>query len=285
VRRRFRLTSKFVNNADAGYHPDGDGLYLRVTPTLSKSWIFRYQLNGPAREVGLGGQPFRRLSAGVARARADLDGEAGNRRAAARPDRTDARLGAGRAIASATTRRSAGIWIRGWAKLKRRELVEHHAALPYDDLPESIQRLRERPGTAGLTMLNIAHTAAVTTIPAERMKAHPDHRVPLFAGRFNAEPMSNMAMAKARAHGQDEVTVHGFRSTFRDWAAEVTNHPHEVCEMALAHTICGKTRLLTAAAIFSRSAAALMLEWARYCEAPKRIGKVLLITKQGTYAR
>ena len=96
-------------------------------------------------------------------------------------------------------------------------------------------------------------------IPAERMKAARDHRVPLseaalailqemaalkdgaglvFVGRGRGVPMSDMTLtAVLRRMGKGELTAHGFRSTFRDWAAEATHHPNHVVEQALAHTI------------------------------------------------
>jgi len=101
-------------------------------------------------------------------------------------------------------------------------------------------------------------------VPAERMKTGKEHRVPLsdraieifesvsddasdqesfvFPGRGLGEPLSNMAMLKLlQRMGRDDLTVHGFRSTFRDWAAEKTSFPNEVIEMALAHAIDDKT--------------------------------------------
>jgi integrase len=103
---------------------------------------------------------------------------------------------------------------------------------------------------------------AVWVIPAERMKAGRDHRVPLagrcleilaraqelaagsdyvFPGRSARKPMSNMVFLMTLRRMNLKVTAHGFRSAFRDWAAERTNFPREVCEMSLAHTIKDKT--------------------------------------------
>ena len=101
---------------------------------------------------------------------------------------------------------------------------------------------------------------AIWTVPAERMKAGREHRVPLsaraiavlervdcrdrtgfvFSRTGGRKPLSIMAMAMVLRRMEESVTVHGFRSSFRDWAAETTNFPNEVCEMALAHTIPGK---------------------------------------------
>jgi integrase len=98
-------------------------------------------------------------------------------------------------------------------------------------------------------------------VPADRMKASKEHRVPLsaaalaiietlrkdqgstylFPGGKRARPLSNMALlALLQRMGRSDLTAHGFRSTFRDWAAECTNYPNEVVEMALAHTINSK---------------------------------------------
>nr|WIE89549.1 site-specific integrase [Mesorhizobium sp. WSM4875] len=103
--------------------------------------------------------------------------------------------------------------------------------------------------------------AATWTIPAERMKAGIEHRVPLsgaaitllkglhriadnphvFPGAKRNQPLSNMAMLEMLRGMRDGLTVHGFRSAFRDWAAETTLHPDTIAEMALAHTIKDKT--------------------------------------------
>jgi integrase len=96
------------------------------------------------------------------------------------------------------------------------------------------------------------------TVPAERMKAGKEHRMPLspraveiakaqpdgeylFPGRDEGQPLSNMVMLELlKRMGREDLTVHGFRSTFRDWAAECTTYPNEVAEMALAHAISDK---------------------------------------------
>ena len=107
--------------------------------------------------------------------------------------------------------------------------------------------------------------SAVWTVPADRMKAGREHRVPLsgaalailrrrrncasdarriapvFPGGKAGTPLSNMAMlALLRRMGRGDLTAHGFRSTFRDWCAEATNYPREVAEAALAHTLADK---------------------------------------------
>jgi integrase len=146
--------------------------------------------------------------------------------------------------------------------------VKHHAALPYTDIGEFMAELRERQEAAAraleFTILTAARTGEtlgavweefdlrnkVWTIPAERMKATVEHRVPLsertleillplynsrcsnfvFSSPKAGQPLSEMAMLMMLRRMQREVTVHGFRSTFRDWAAERTNFANEVCE-------------------------------------------------------
>jgi integrase len=155
----------------------------------------------------------------------------------------------------------------------------HHAALPYDDLPAFMAELRERSSLAALALelciLTATRTSevleatwdefdldkAVWIIPKHRMKAGVSHRIPLsgraveilkslprlehndhvFPGNKRGKPLSSMAMAmQLRRMNRHNITVHGFRSTFRDWAAEQTSFPHETCEHALAHRISDK---------------------------------------------
>ena len=154
--------------------------------------------------------------------------------------------------------------------------VRHHPALPYSQVGEFVIRLREMDNVSAraleFTILTAARTGEVLgalwdeidpdgrvwTIPEERMKNSRQHRVPLsepavalldsmrstqrndlvFPGNRPKRPLSNMALTMLlRRTGHPDITVHGFRSTFRDWAAECTAFPREVAEMALAHTI------------------------------------------------
>jgi integrase len=149
--------------------------------------------------------------------------------------------------------------------------VAHHPALPYTELPVFMADLRGRDGVAAraleFTILTAARTGEVVgarwdeidtasatwTIPAGRMKGSREHRVPLspravelleevyredgndyvFIGSQRGGSLSNMAMtATLKRMGRADITVHGFRSTFRDWAAERTNFPNHVVEMA-----------------------------------------------------
>jgi integrase len=159
----------------------------------------------------------------------------------------------------------------------------HHAALPYRQVPSFIQELRTASASESVrlafefTILCATRTsetlkatwsevdvqAQLWTVPANRMKAGIDHRIPLsarcieilerakalsnggpyvFPGRSRNHPLSNMVFLMAlRRMNRGNLTTHGFRSSFRDWAAERTNFPRAVCEAALAHTLRDKT--------------------------------------------
>ena len=198
----------------------------------------------------------------------------------------------------------------------------HHAALPYDDLPALLTALRAKQATAALALELCILTATrsgeilnatwpefdlakgVWTIPAIRMKAGQEHRVPLtaraleslqwlhklklehndhvFAGNAQGKPLSNMAMAMLlKRMGQTEITVHGFRSTFRDWASEQTSFPHEVCEMALAHTIGNKAEAAYRRGDLFEKRRKLMDAWAAFCE-PQTSAKIVPLKRQTT---
>jgi integrase len=178
--------------------------------------------------------------------------------------------------------------------------VKHHSALPYRDLPELIARLQKLDGIAALaleyTILNASRTGEVLgglktevlndiwTIPAERMKAHKDHRVPLcqraieilkisqsldktspYLFSINGKKLSGMAMPMLLRRLKLTVTVHGFRSTFRDWVSEETYHSPEVAEMALAHTIQNKVESAYRRGDLLPRRRELMRDWETYC--------------------
>jgi integrase len=180
--------------------------------------------------------------------------------------------------------------------------VKHHPAMPFGELPAFMAELRDRDSISAraleFTILTASRTGetigakwceidledAVWIIPAERMKAGKEHEVPLskravailealpregdyvFPGAKAKAPLSNMAMLELlRGIRGDGLTVHGFRSTFRDWAGDRTSYAREVIEHALAHRIKDK-----AEASYRRSAALekrrkLMEAWAQYC--------------------
>lgn len=180
----------------------------------------------------------------------------------------------------------------------------HFAALPFADLPAFMVKLRARDNISAraleFTILTAARTSEVTgarwaemdlaakiwTVPAGRIKGGREHRVPLsdravaileampresewvFPGGRKGKPLSNMAMDKVlRLMGfkDGRATVHGFRSTFRDWAAERTTHPNHVIEMALAHTIGSKVEAAYRRGDLFDKRQRLMADWAKYC--------------------
>jgi integrase len=197
------------------------------------------------------------------------------------------------------------------AKIRK---VEHHAALPYAELPAFLEDLRRQNGIAAraleFTILTAARTNEtigaeknevdrknkVWVVPDARMKAGKDHRVPLtalaleligsaqtagdddtfiFVGSSRAA-LSNMAMLKLLERmGRSDLTVHGFRSTFRDWAAECTDFPNEVVEMALAHTVASKAEAAYRRGDLFEKRRQLMNAWADFCGGESGSGKVV----------
>ena len=380
-------------------HADGGGLYLRVTHSGTKNWVFRYMLNGRPRWMGVG--PLHTIGLAEARNRAAAfrlqrqDGVDPIERR--RAERLGARLDAARAVtfkecaARYIASHRAGwrnpkhaaqwqatlatyaepvidglsvqavdtalvlkvlepIWtakpetagrVRGrmesildWAKVRgfrsgenparwrghldkllparsKVRRVEHHAALAYAQLPVFLMSLREQEGIAARALEYAILTAARTgeiigaqwsemdlldktwTLPAGRMKAGREHRVPLsahalailkemqahrqagdafvFPGATLGRPLSNMAfLMLLRRMGRGDLTAHGFRSTFRDWAAERTKFPAEVAEMALAHTVSDKTvAAYNRSDLFERRRR-LMAAWANFCTVPEQ---------------
>lgn len=193
------------------------------------------------------------------------------------------------------------------AKAKR---VEHHAALPWQEMPAFMADLRARDSisaraleftilcasrtgeTIGARWSEIDLDGKVWAIPAARMKAHKEHRVPLsdrvveilrdlprekgspfvFPGGKMKAPLSNMAMLELVRGMRPGLTVHGFRSTFKDWATEATNHPNIVSEAALAHTIPDKVEAAYRRGELLTKRAQLMKAWAAYCARPPIVG-------------
>lgn len=399
------LTAIRLSRASAkGMYPDGGGLYLQVTESGAKSWIFRFMLNGRAREMGLG--PLHAISLSDARTKATECRRlcvAGIDPIEARKlERDKARLAAARALTfkdaadayikahqagwrnakhAAQWRSTLGtyagpvfgslpvqdvdvshimkvlepIWatktetasrLRGrieavldWATVRgyRRgdnparwrghletllpkrakvQRVEHHPALPYSEIGAFMGTLRQQDGISAVALEFLILTAtrtsetigarwdeidtdhAIWTIPAARIKAGKEHRVPLsapamailkrlnkfrqgdfvFPGGKVKKPMSNMAiLALLKRMGRADLTVHGFRSTFRDWAAERTNYPREVAEMALAHTVSDKVEAAYRRGDLFEKRRRMMAEWARYCGTLRQSGNVVAI--------
>jgi integrase len=200
--------------------------------------------------------------------------------------------------------------------------VEHHAALPYAELPGFLVALREHQGIAAraleFTILTAARTGEVIgarwsevdlldktwTVPAGRMKAGREHRVPLparalaileemlahrhsddqflFPGGKPGQPLSNMAfLMLLRGMGRGDLTTHGFRSSFRDWVAERTSFPSEVAEMALAHAVGNKVEAAYRRGDMFEKRRKLMEAWATFCTtAPSEHGKVVLLQRR-----
>jgi integrase len=387
-----KLTDRQVKTADPGYHGDGGGLWLQVSAARTRSWIFRYTLNGRAREMGLGALHTLSLAEAREKSRQQrqllLDGI----------DPIDARNATRRTVVAqaakiVTFQAEAEAYIEahraGWKNAKhveqwqntlatyayphigklavseietahvmlclepiwtsktetakrvrgrieavldratalkhrsgdnparwRGHLVnllakpssvaptEHHAALPYTQIGAFMKDLRAQDGVAAralefaiLTATRTGETigaqwreidlaAGIWTVPAARMKSKKAHRVPLskpavkllqaiqgadklvvFPGRSAGKGLSNMAMLKLlqQRMGRIDLTVHGFRSTFRDWAAEQSNFPNEVIEMALAHTIEDATEAAYRRGDLYEKRARLMQAWADYC--------------------
>lgn len=183
--------------------------------------------------------------------------------------------------------------------------VRHHPALPFDQLADFLSKLRRQPAPAaralefailtaarsgevrGMTWGEVDLAAKLWTVPAARMKAGKDHAVPLSDAAIavlaavkggerqpsepvfaapRGGPFSDMALTQLlKRMGRSDITVHGFRSTFRDWAGDETQFERETIEMALAHSVASKTE-----AAYRRGRALdkrrdLMAAWADYC--------------------
>ncbi len=201
---------------------------------------------------------------------------------------------------------------------KRQKLTRgHHAAMPFANVPQFMASLRKRDAVAALalefTVLAAARSGetlgarweeidlkqGIWTVPAARMKGGRSHRVALsrralallkkldaartgeyiFPGQHPGKPLSGMAMEMIlRRMKADNVTVHGFRSSFRDWCGEVSTFPREVAEAALAHVAGDQTERAYRRGDALEKRRKLMEAWANYCE-PKA-GNVISIAKQ-----
>jgi integrase len=183
--------------------------------------------------------------------------------------------------------------------------AKHHQAVPYAELPAFMVDLKAREGMSAkaleFTILTAVRTnetigaqwsefdldAAVWTIPAARMKAKRDHRVPLCKRAVDllrtlptanrrkgfvfinggGLPLSNMAMLELLRGMAPGTTVHGFRSSFSDWARDMTAYPRDVIEMALAHTIKDKSEAAYRRGDALDKRRELMGDWSGYCSA------------------
>ena len=188
---------------------------------------------------------------------------------------------------------------------KRQKLTRgHHAAMPFNEVPDFLARLRDMDGIAARALEFLILTATRTgevigarwdeinflekvwTVPAARMKAGREHRVPLtqraveivltmaevrtgdfvFPGFRHDRSLSNMAMRMTARRAGVEHTVHGFRSAFRDWAGERTNFAREIAEAALAHAVGDETERAYRRGDALEKRRAVMEAWAAFCE-------------------
>lgn len=388
-----KLSPMKIRNLDRpGHYGDGGGLWLQVSSSGSKSWVFRYDLAGKRREMGLGS--INTVDLALARGRAQacrlllqdrVDPLAERRRereaqlleqakritfdqcatayiAAHRDSWKSAKhakqwestlegyaslvIGA-LPVASVDTdlvvKVLAPIWqtrtetagrLRGriesildWATVKKYRQgdnparwrghlenlladpnriapVRNHPALPWRETALFMVDLRRREGVSaraleftiltacrsgevrGATWAEIDLNAALWTIPAARMKAGKEHRIPLstgamavlsliprssglvFPGRDSGVALSDMSLtAVLRRMGRVDITVHGFRSTFRDWCSEAVGNAfsREVCEHALAHSLPSKVEAAYRRGDLLEKRIALMQGWSDYC--------------------
>jgi integrase len=193
----------------------------------------------------------------------------------------------------------------------------HHAAMPYEHVAAFVGRLRESDSLTALALEFCILTAArsgevlgarwseidleskVWTLPPERMKAGRDHRVPLseraaailrqlaetrtgdfvFPGQRKDKSLSDKAMDRTLRRMTADITVHGFRSSFRDWAGNETSYPRDLIETALAHVIGDKAEQAYRRSDALEKRRKLMEAWAVYCE-PKASGNIVQINKR-----
>lgn len=374
-----KLSARKVETAGVGRHGDGRGLFLYVKPTLARSWVLRYQVQGRRHDLGLGAYPDVTLATARQKAtdarRLILDGgdPIAKRRQAQPKTFKDAAVelieskrsgwkNAKHAAQWTSTLEAYGfpslgnmqvtqiatadvvgalkpIWSQKpetanrvrqrieavldyasalgiregdnparWRghldnllpKPTKVRAVKHHPALPHADIAKFMNALADRRGvsaqaltftiltaarsgeTRGMTWAEVDLENHVWTIPAHRMKAGKEHRVPLTPSAvaqlgqkghdtnlvFGSEtktgkPISDMSMtALLRRMEYDNITVHGFRSTFRDWSGETTSFPREVIEAALAHGIKDKAEAAYARSDLFDKRRDLMQAWA-----------------------
>lgn len=388
-----RLSAILVKSLSSqGYYADGNGLLLQVSPSGSKSWIFRFSKDGKRREMGLG--PLHTVSLAMAREKAlacrrlldaGIDPIVDRNVARTSEALSRARAKTFDQCAAAYINAHRGTWksskhaaqwestlatyaspvfgaapvadvdtelvmnvlrpiwgvktetavrLRGrieslldWATVSKYRQGENPArwrghlenllgnphkiapvrnrpALPWLELPDFMAELVEREGVAvqalrfviltaarsgevrGATWPEIDLSANLWTVPAARMKAGKEHRVPLsdaaiqllralpcdesfvFPGQRRATQLSDMSLtAVLRRMGRDDITVHGFRSTFRDWCAEAAGNSYsrEVCEHALAHSLPDKVEAAYRRGDLLEKRIELMRAWGNYC--------------------
>jgi integrase len=396
-RSAHKLTARKAETAKPGRHGDGRGLYLVVSATGARKWVFRFTFGGRVTEMGMGSTSVVSLAEARDRtheARKLLEaGEnpiAAKRRAAltsagtptfgaiadellaakksewrnekhqaqwrasltelvrslrdrrvdeidteavlgvlkplwqSKPETASRLRGRIEAVLDAAKARgyrsgeNPAAWRGHLSHLlpKRAKLTRgHHAAMPYQEIPTFVAKLRESNSFAARALEFAILTAArsgevyharwseidrdaeVWTVPAARMKAAREHRVPLskralaiiealagartcdyvFPSPRGRRPLSHVAMAKVMDRlNVDGPTVHGFRSAFRDWCGEATAYPREIAEAALAHVIGDKAEQAYRRGDALEKRRKLMDAWAAYCE-PRASSSVVQI--------
>ncbi|MGC3963635.1 MAG: integrase arm-type DNA-binding domain-containing protein [Rhodocyclaceae bacterium] len=188
------------------------------------------------------------------------------------------------------------------SKAKR---VQHHRAMPWRDIKPFMVALRQEEGISARALEFAILTACrsgevrgaqweefdlaarIWTIPAHRMKASREHRVPLspqavsllnrlpreadephvFLSGKQGKPLSDMALIAVLRRMKVNAVPHGFRSTFRDWAGESTAYPREVCEHALAHKLADGVEAAYQRGDMLQKRVSMMKDWADYCDA------------------
>jgi integrase len=408
-----KLSAKAIQHKrKPGYYADGGGLYLQVSASGSKSWIFRYMLQGKAREMGLGSI----MAVSLAQARTEVGAwrkvlqdqmdpiavrRDENKRKALERARSVSFMQCTREFIEShkaawknekhatqwlnsltnycetvfknlsvrdidtplvlkvvepiwSTKAETATRLRGriervldygrvkgyrdgenparWrghldqilANVPKTARVKHMRALPFVDMGEFMEKLREREAPAaralefliltatrtadvrGCTAAEFNDDFSVWTIPGIRRKgkrgAKVDLRIPLsrraqviakeqvkqhggmpfmFPGERETGDMSENAMLEVldRMGYQNKATVHGFRSTFRDWSAECTNYSNEMCEMALGHAINNQAEAAYRRGDLFERRRKLMDAWATYCANPQKAGTVTSIGK------
>ena len=194
---------------------------------------------------------------------------------------------------------------------KRLTRVKHYPALPYADVPRFLIELRTRSSLAARVLEFLILTASrsgeglgatwnefdfatrMWTIPPKKMKAGREHRVPLSNRALaivnsmprNHErvfPLSKVSLFKLlRAINRDDITVHGFRSSFRDWSSECTAYPREVCEMALAHVVKNQVEAAYRRGDLFEKRRQLMADWDQFCAKPQVKGGTVREPRRG----
>lgn len=188
-------------------------------------------------------------------------------------------------------------------KRSKVQKVQHFKAMPYGDVPDYFKTLRKKETITSkalaFTILTATRNnevreakwheidlnAGIWSIPEERMKAEREHRVPLtqeclavleeakkfkvndyvFPGLSKNRPLSNQSLLKLLKTIHPTLTVHGFRSSFRDWCAEMTAYPREVAEAALAHSLTSATEAAYQRGDLLEKRREMMTTWATYC--------------------